>query len=167
MEIMENETASQLRQLKTLVAILFVLLFSAIGYIWLESTSDKADDAVSSMSEQGQQSTPSASAQDAQVQAIKSSLERQTTVVGRVTSITSDSITINTEIIDLSKLADLDYSTSNDLPTIERSIKIRLTKGTTMSNTPKVDDTVAIETNESVYKSNTTTALTVDQVPNP
>lgn len=169
MEIMENETSHQLRQLKILVAVLFVLVFGAIGYIGWESISGKADDAISRTPQQDRQFTSDSSTQDARVQAIKSALEREHTIEGRVTSITSDSITINTQVVDQSKLADLDYSKSNELPMIERSIKIRLTKETAMPNIPKVGDSVSIDTNESVHKSNTTIAVSVAiaQIPNP
>lgn len=149
---MEQELSRQLNQFKLTIIALFVLCFSAIGYIgW------KFSPTVVSITQQKEQSAPTAVEQSARIID-----DLPLMVTGKVVSINKNSVTITTEIVDESKLHTLDYSKVNRLPTIEKSLSVNTSRDTVMPVTPKVGDMIMITTNESVYRSNTLTAASIE-----
>lgn len=148
---MEQNLSQQLNQLKILVLVLAVLCINIIGYVLFGSSASPITEKKQDYRE------PTAADHAAKIVE-----EIGYSVNGTVVNASPTSITVKADIVDDSKLASLDYSKSNLLETIEKTLAIDITKNTKISGTPKAGDMVMIQTNESIYRSSKLTAATVE-----
>lgn len=151
---MNEKDFQQFRAIVSIVLAALVAAVAALGWLLIQ---ERRGNSTQSATTDALQQPPD------QAASIKKDLRMEKAVTGKIVSIEPDSIVVDSEIIDISKLSSLDYNKSVRLPTINKKVTIAITASTQQVPDLGIGDVVTITTNEPVYGGADLTAVSISR----